>query len=155
MRRDADVMEQRLSVVTLGVTDLDRARAFYEQGLGWTVGNAEAQVVFFQLNGIILALYPREPLAEDAGLPPEGGGFPGVALAQNVRSREEVDAVLARAEQGGGSLVRPAQATFWGGYSGYFADPDGHLWEIAHNPFWTLDVEGNVSLRLPSAASPS
>lgn len=146
-------MEQRLSVITLGVTDLARSRAFYEQGLGWTVGGGAAeQVVFFQLNGIILALYPREALAVDAGLPVEGSGFAGIAgvagitLAHNVRRHEEVDEVLVTAESAGGRVVKPAQATFWGGYSGYFSDPDGHLWEVAHNPLWGLDAAGNVSL---------
>jgi len=148
-------MEQRLSVITLGVADLARSRAFYERVLGWTVGGAEAHIAFFQLNGIILALYPRDALAEDAGLPPGGGGFPGVTLAHNVRSRGEVDALLSRAERAGGRLVKPAQAALWGGYSGYFADPDGHLWEVAHNPFWMLDAEGNVSLSSPGEAPPS
>ncbi|RRQ24144.1 VOC family protein [Guyparkeria sp. SCN-R1] len=140
-------MEQRLSVITLGVADLTRSRAFYEQGLGWTVGSAAEQVVFFQLNGIVLALYPREALAADAGVPSsQGSGFAGIALAHNVRRREEVDTVLATAERAGGRIAKPAQATFWGGYSGYFADPDGHLWEVAQNPFWELDAAGNVSL---------
>lgn len=139
-------MEQRLSVITLGVADLPRSRAFYEQGLGWTVGSAAEQVVFFQLNGLILTLYPREALAMDAGVAVEGRGFAGVALAHNVRSSQEVDEVLAEAERAGGRIAKPAQATFWGGYSGYFADPDGHLWEVAHNPFWELDAAGNVSL---------
>ncbi|WP_410473336.1 VOC family protein [Guyparkeria sp. TX1] len=139
-------MEQRLSVITLGVSDLTRSRAFYEQGLGWTVGSAAEQAVFFQLNGLILALYPREALAMDADVAAEGHGFAGIALAHNVRRREEVDTVLAMAERAGGRIAKPAQATFWGGYSGYFADPDGHLWEVAHNPFWGLDAAGNVSL---------
>ncbi|MFO7808175.1 VOC family protein [Guyparkeria sp.] len=139
-------MEQRLSVITLGVADLPRSRAFYEQGLGWMVGNAAEQVVFFQLNGLILALYPREALANDAGVAAEGSGFAGLALAHNVRRRDEVDVVLAEAKRAGGRIAKPAQATFWGGYSGYFADPDGYCWEVAHNPFWALDVAGNVSL---------
>ncbi len=139
-------MEQRLSVITLGVADLPRSRGFYEQGLGWTVGSAAEQVVFFELNGLILSLYPREALAMDAGVAAEGRGFAGIALAHNVRRRQEVDEVLAEAERAGGRIAKPAQATFWGGYSGYFADPDGHLWEVAHNPFWELDVAGNVSL---------
>ncbi len=139
-------MEQRLSVITLGVADLSRSRAFYETGLGWTVGQAEAQVVFVQLNGLILALYPRDELAADAGVSAEGSGFSGIALAHNVRRREEVDAVLAEAERAGGRIVKQGQAAFWGGYSGYFADPDAHLWEVAHNPFWELDTAGNVSL---------
>lgn len=139
-------MEQRLSVITLGVADLARSRVFYEQGLGWTVGGAAEQVVFFQLNGIVLALYPRADLAADAGVPAEGSGFAGMALAHNVRSPQEVDEVLAQAQRAGGRLVKPGVAVFWGGYSGYFADPDGHLWEVAHNPLWGLDAAGNVSL---------
>ncbi|MFI9653641.1 VOC family protein [Guyparkeria sp. GHLCS8-2] len=140
-------MEQRLSVITLGVADLARSRAFYEQGLGWTVGGAAEQVVFFQLNGIVLALYPRADLAADAGVPAgEGGGFAGMTLAHNVRSPQEVDEVLVEAQRAGGRLVKPGVAVFWGGYSGYFADPDGHLWEVAHNPLWGLDAAGNVSL---------
>lgn len=139
-------MEQRLSVITLGVSDLARSRAFYERGLGWVVGDAPESVVFFQLNGIVLALYPREALAADAGMPLEGGGSAGIALAYNVREPGKVDEVLAAAERGGGRIVKPADSAFWGGRSGYFADPDGHLWEVAHNPFWALDAAGNVSL---------
>ncbi|MFI9651211.1 VOC family protein [Guyparkeria halopsychrophila] len=139
-------MEQRLSVITLGVADLTRSRVFYEQGLGWTAGGVEEQIVFFQLNGIVLALYPRDDLAADAGVAAEGNGFAGMALAHNVRSPQEVDEVLAQAEGAGGRLVKPGEAVFWGGYSGYFADPDGHLWEVAHNPLWGLDAAGNVSL---------
>lgn len=139
-------MEQRLSVITLGVADLARSRSFYEQGLGWTVGGAEEQIVFFQLNGIVLALYPRDDLASDACVAAEGSGFAGLALAHNVRSPKEVDEILSQATRAGGRLVKPGEAMFWGGYSGYFADPDGHLWEVAHNPFWELDAAGNVSL---------
>lgn len=146
-------MEQRLSVITLGVANLARSRVFYEQGLGWTVGGAEKQIAFYQLNGLILALYPRGALAQDVGVVAEGNGFAGIALAHNVRSHKEVDEVLAQAEQAeqaGGRIVKPAEEAFWGGYSGYFADPDGHLWEVAHNPFWTLDATGNVSLSSPT-----
>ncbi|MCL7751519.1 VOC family protein [Guyparkeria hydrothermalis] len=139
-------MEQRLSVITLGVADLARSRAFYETGLGWSVGQAAESVVFFQLNGMVLALYPREALAADAGVPSQGSGFAGFSLAHNVRRRDEVDHVLAEAERAGGRVVKPAQETFWGGYSGYVADPDGHLWEVAHNPFWAMDAAGSVSL---------
>lgn len=139
-------MEQRLSVVTLGVTDLERSRHFYEDGLGWRRGNTHAEVVFFQLNGLVLALWSRENLAADAGVSSEGGGFGGVALAYNARTRAEVDAVIAEAEAAGARIVKAAENAFWGGYSGYFADPDGHLWEVAWNPGWTLDRDGNVSL---------
>jgi uncharacterized protein len=142
-------MEQRLSVVTLGVADLEAARRFYEDGLGWQRGNRHAEVVFFQLPGMVLALFSRASLAADAGLPPEAApasGFGGITLAYNARSREEVDAVMAEAAAAGARILKPAQQAFWGGYSGYFADPDGHPWEIAWNPEWELDGAGRVSL---------
>jgi catechol 2,3-dioxygenase-like lactoylglutathione lyase family enzyme len=139
-------MEQRVSLVTLGVADLERALRFYEQ-LGWRRGNAHAEVVFFQLGGLVLGLFSREALAADAGLPSAGsGGFGGMALAYNARSREEVDAVLAEAAAAGATILKPAEDAFWGGYSGYFADPDGHLWEVAWNPEWTIREDGSVKL---------
>ena len=122
-------MDQRVSLITLGVVDLERARRFYEEGLGWRPGNADANVVFFQLPGMVLALWSRTALAEDAGLPAAEGGFAGVALAYNCRSRDDVDVVLGEAKTAGATLLKPGQNTFWGGYSGYFADPDGHIWE--------------------------
>jgi len=138
-------MEQRLSLVTLGVGDLGRARSFYE-ALGWKPAFANEGVVFFQLGGMVLALWGREALAKDAGLPapPPPGA---IALAHNVRSREEVDRLLDEAARAG-AQVRPAHATEWGGYSGYFFDPDGHPWEVAHNPFWTIEADGSV--RIPA-----
>ncbi|MCT8265786.1 VOC family protein [Afifella sp. JA880] len=139
-------MEQRLSVVTLGVSDLSRARQFYEDGLGWQRANAHEEVVFYDLNGFVLALYPRTSLAADAKVDPDGSGFSGITLAFNARSREEVDVVLKEAEAAGAEVVKTAEEVFWGGYSGYFADPDGHLWEVAHNPFWTIDADGRVLL---------
>jgi catechol 2,3-dioxygenase-like lactoylglutathione lyase family enzyme len=138
-------MEQRLSVVTLGVADLDRAQAFYE-ALGWRRGNSHADVAFFQLNGIVLSLFSREHLAADAQVDAGGGGFSGISLAYNARSREDVDAALAEAERAGARILKPARDVFWGGYSGYFADPDGHLWEVAWNPEWELSPEGAVRL---------
>ena len=144
-------MEQRLSLVTLGVADLERARRFYEDGLGWRRGNAHAEVVFFQIGGAVLALWSRHELAADARLPDAGSGFGGIALAYNTRTREEVDRVLAEAEAAGGTILKPAQDTFWGGYAGYFADPDGHPWEVAWNPGWTLLEDGSVRLA-PRAA---
>ncbi|MDN3558061.1 VOC family protein [Halomonas maura] len=128
-------MQPRISMITLGVADLARAVRFYEQGLGWPRLESPPEVAFFPLNGTWLGLYGREALAEDAGVAAEGGGFAGVALAHNVASEAEVDEVLALAVQAGARLVKPGQRVFWGGYSGYFADPDGHLWEVAHNPF--------------------
>jgi uncharacterized protein len=131
-------MEPRLSLVTLGVRDLARSREFYAEGLGLPLQpQSTEEVAFFGLRGVWLALYCREALAEDAGVPPEGSGFRGVALAHNVKTKAEVDALLARAERAGARIVRPAKEVHWGGYTGYFADPDGFLWEVAYNPhFW-------------------
>lgn len=139
-------MEQRLSLVTLGVADLARARHFYEEGLGWSRGNTEEEVAFYQLNGLILALWTRPDLAGDANITDTGATFSGMALAFNTRSHDEVDEVLAEAAAAGGSIVKPAEEVFWGGYSGYFADPDGHTWEVAWNPGWAIDEAGHISL---------
>ena len=139
-------MEQRLSLVTLGVADVARARAFYE-ALGWKTGAEPGDdVVFFQAGGMIVALWGRDQLAEDSGVS-DSGGWGGVTLAYNTRSPAEVDAVLAEAEAAGATIARLGAETFWGGYSGAFIDPDGHPWEIAHNPGFELDANGN--LRLP------
>ncbi|APE32358.1 glyoxalase [Halomonas aestuarii] len=130
-------MKPRISMITLGVSDLARAIRFYEQGLGLPRRDSPPEVAFFPLNGSWLGLYGRNALAEDAGVPAEGSGFSGVTLAHNLGSEAEVDALLAQAVAAGATLVKPAQKVFWGGYSGYFADPDGHLWEVAYNPlFW-------------------
>jgi hypothetical protein len=138
-------MEQRLSLVTLGVRDLVRARAFYAT-LGWRTNAAPGDdVVFFQAGGMIMALWSRAELAEDSGVE-DSGGWGGITLAHNVRSPAEVDAVIAEAEAAGATVTRPGAATFWGGYSGAFTDPDGHAWEVAHNPHWTLAEDGSVSL---------
>ena len=138
-------MEQRLSLVTLGVRDLARARAFYE-ALGWTTGaGPEDDVVFFRAGGTILALWGRDQLVEDSGVE-DAGGWGGVTLAHNVRSPDDVDAVLDEAKAAGATLARPGAQTFWGGYSGVFVDPDGHPWEVAHNPHWTLAADGSVEL---------
>jgi hypothetical protein len=138
-------MEQRLSLVTLGVSDLGRARAFYE-GLGWRTGAApDDEVVFFQAGGMIVALWDRKLLAEDSGVE-DPGGWGGVTLAHNVGSPAEVDEILSQAEAAGAAIPRTGAETFWGGYSGIFIDPDGHPWEIAHNPGWTLREDGSVSL---------
>ena len=138
-------MEQRVSLVTLGVADVARARAFYE-ALGWTTGaKPEDDVVFFQAGGMIVALWSREQLAEDSAVS-DGGGWGGVTLAHNVRSPAEVDAVLSEAEAAGATVARAGAETFWGGYSGVFVDPDGHPWEVAHNPGWTLASDGSIGL---------
>jgi catechol 2,3-dioxygenase-like lactoylglutathione lyase family enzyme len=140
-------MDARLNIVTLGVADLKRSRDFYEHGLGWKASSiSSGEIAFFQLGGIVLALYPTDALAADALQEPKGTGFRGVTLAQNVAAKEEVAAVLRHAEQAGGRVVKPAQDVFWGGHSGYFADPDGHLWEVAWNPHFALDERGEVIL---------
>jgi predicted lactoylglutathione lyase len=138
-------MEQRISLITLGVADLKRSRRFYE-ALGWTTGaEPEDDVVFFQAGGMILALWSRELLAEDTVVS-DSGGWGGITLAHCVRSEQEVDAVLAQAEGAGATIARPAAERFWGGYAGVFVDPDGHAWEVAHNPHWQLADDGSVSL---------
>lgn len=140
-------MEQRLSLITLGVSDIARAKRFYVEGLGWRPSVASNDnVVFIQLNGVALSLYSREALAEDAGVSPKGDGFTGFALAYNVREKHDVEAVLNLAAKAGGTIIKPAQETFWGGYSGYFKDPDGFLWEVAHNPGFQLTKEGHCIL---------
>ncbi len=140
-------MDQRLSIVTLSVDDLPRARAFYE-ALGRRVASEEHadSIVRFTLNGIGFALYPRAKLIEDIGPQAGSGAASGaVTLAYNVRAREDVAKVLDEAERAGGVIVKPAQDVFWGGHSGYFQDPDGHFWEVAWNPFSPLDDEGNFA----------
>ena len=127
-------MEPRISFITLGVADLERSTRFYEDGMGLPRLKAPPSVSFFELGRTWLALYPRELLALDAGVPVGGSGFPGFALAHNVRSRQEADRLLQDAQAAGGRIVKPAQPAEWGGYSGYFADPDGFLWEVAWNP---------------------
>ena len=140
-------MQQRLSIVTLGVQDLARSLRFYRDGLGWQPSSAsQEEIAFFQLGGIVLALYPREKLAEDVTVDPAGTGFSGITLAYNTKSRDDVDAVLKLIQQLGERVIKPAQDVFWGGYSGYFADPDGHLWEVAWNPFFNFDAADQVVL---------
>ena len=138
-------MEQRVSLITLGVRDLRRARRFYE-ALGWKTRAAEGDdIVFFQAGGMIVALWDRDKLAEDTVVR-DSGGWGGITLAHCVGSPAEVDSVLADAEAAGATIARTAAPTFWGGYSGVFVDPDGHAWEVAHNPHWTLHEDGSVSL---------
>jgi uncharacterized protein len=138
-------MEQRVSLVTLGVRDLRRARRFYE-ALGWTTrAGADDDVVFFGAGCLVVALWDRGNLAEDSAVE-DGGGWGGITLAHNVRSPAEVDAVLEEAQAAGATIGRPGAETFWGGYSGVFLDPDGHAWEVAHNPGWPLDEAGAVRL---------
>lgn len=129
------IMKPRISMITLGVKDLTKSIKFYAEGLGFPKIESEPGVAFFSLNGSWLGLYSREALAEDAMVSPDGSGFSGFTLAHNVASEAEVDQVIEQALLAGATLAKPAQKVFWGGYSGYFKDPDGHLWEIAHNPF--------------------
>jgi uncharacterized protein len=138
-------MEQRVSLITIGVADLAAARAFYE-ALGWECKEVE-ETVFVQAGGSAIVLWGREKLADDAGIEDAGSdGFGGIALAQNVRSREEVDEILAAATAAGAKVTKPAAETFYGGYAAYFADLDGHMWEIAHNPGFTLKDDGSLVL---------
>ena len=130
--------------MTLGVADLDAARGFYE-ALGWSQAGPGEGVVFFQSGGMVVGLWSRQALAEDSGVE-DGGGWGGITLAHNVRSPAEVDAVLAEAAAAGATIRRVGAETFWGGYSGAFSDPDGHAWEVAHNPHWTLAADGAVRL---------
>ena len=133
-------MEPRISIITLGVADLPRSVEFYRDGLGLPLVDENVEsIAFFKCRGTWLALYPREALAADAGVPTDGSGFSGVTLAHNVPTREEVDALLDVAVGAGATLVKPAQDTFWGGYSGYFADPEGYLWEVAWNPHFEVE----------------
>ena len=140
-------MDQRISLITLGVADLARSRRFYEDGLGWVKGNAEDEVAFYQLsNGLVLAIWSRAELAADARVADAGATFSGISIAYNTRSHDEVDEVLAAVEAAGGAVTKPAEEQVWGGYSGYFADPDGHPWEVAYNPDWSIDETGHVRL---------
>jgi uncharacterized protein len=137
-------MRQRVTVITLGYRDYQRARDFYT-AMGWEVRWSDDDVIFFQAGPMILSVWDREKLANDSGVE-DSGGWGGVTLGYNVNSPEEVDEVLAQAKAAGGTVPRPGGKTFWGGYSGIFVDPEGHPWEVAHNPNWTLHADGSVSL---------
>jgi catechol 2,3-dioxygenase-like lactoylglutathione lyase family enzyme len=140
-------VDQRITLITLGVEDLERAIRFYRDGLGWvpSASSQEGEIAFFQLNGMVLALWPRTLLARDARVS-DAGGWGGVALAQNHGSREAVDDAVATAIGAGATLLKAPEETEWGGYSGYVADPDGHAWEIAHNPYWPLAEDRSLVL---------
>ena len=140
-------MEARISIITLGVKDLARSYRFYHDGLGFpTQGKLGDGILFFQTAGTRLALYPLEKLAEDVSpqLSSERSEFPGITLSHNTRTKAEVDAVLQQAEEAGGTIVKPAQAVFWGGYSGYFTDPDGYFWEVAWAESWEFNPDGSL-----------
>ena len=139
-------MKPRMSMITLGVEDLNRSVAFYQNGLGFPRQGDEENVAFFNLNGTWLGLYGREALAEDAQVSAEGSGFNSFAIAHNVHSEQEVEAVMQTALDAGAELVKKPQKVFWGGFSGYFKDPDGHLWEVAYNPFtWIGPTDNRTS----------
>ena len=143
-------MEQRLSLITLGVADLARAVSFYERVVGWKASPSPPGVAFFDLNGVVFSLFPNEELAKDLGRAAGAAhGYGGFALAYNARSKEEVDSIFARLKERGADIVKAPENVFWGGYSGYFADPDGHKWEVAYNPYWTILPDGRVSMTKP------
>jgi uncharacterized protein len=140
-------MKQHLHMITLGVKDFRRSVGFYSKTLGWEPsGVSQEDVAFFQAGGAVLGLYPREKLAEDAMVSPEGNGFSGVTLAYNARSEAEVDEIITDLRSKSVRIVKEPQKVFWGGYSSYFADPDGYLWEVAYNPFFPFDENGNLKL---------
>lgn len=139
-------MEQRISLITLGVSDLARAIEFYQSILGWHAAPSPPEIAFFNVNGLVFSLFPHADLAEDMGTS-EGTTttYSGCALAHNVRSKEEVDAIFTHLRAKGVTIVKEPQQASWGGYSGYFADPDGHNWEVAYNPYWSIAADGSVS----------
>jgi uncharacterized glyoxalase superfamily protein PhnB len=140
-------LRQKLTLITFGVTDLAKAVNFYEKGLSWKRSSGSTEnLVLFDLGGVGLALYSRKMLAEDATVSETGSGFSGITLSYNAKNEAEVDQVLAEVSKLGATIVKPAQKVFWGGYSGYFKDPDGHLIEVAYNPFWELDEKGNIKI---------
>ena len=140
-------MNQHLHLVTLGVRDLATSRKFYTETLGWKPSSSSNEgVVFIQAGGIVLSLYPRENLAEDAMVSPEGSGFAGFTLAYNAQSEAEVDEIINDLKSKAVKIVKEPQKVFWGGYSSYFADPDNHCWEVAYNPFFPFDENGNLKL---------
>jgi len=143
-------MEPRISIITLGVEDLERSYKFYHEGLGFpTTHTPDVGIIFFQTSGVCLALYPLEKLAEDVSpdQPVDRGAFSGITLAHNVRSKEAVEETLALAEKSGGKIEKQAQDVFWGGYSGYFTDPDGYLWEVAYGECWEFNEDGSLVIK--------
>jgi hypothetical protein len=142
-------MDQRISIITLGVRDLAKARSFYSDGLGWKPAFENEQIVFFQAGGMVFALFLRDELAKDFGADPKSFGPAPVALAYNVATKAEVDPLIERALSAGATLLKPARQASWGGYSGYFADPDGFAWEVAWNPDWRLAADGTIHIRPP------
>ena len=140
-------MNQHLHLITLGVSDFEKSKKFYTETLGWKPASAsQDDVVFFQAGGVVFAIYPREKLAEDALVSPEGHGFSGITLAYNARSESEVDQVISELKAKGVKILKEPQKAFWGGYSSYFADPDDFRWEVAYNPYFPFDEYGNLKL---------
>jgi catechol 2,3-dioxygenase-like lactoylglutathione lyase family enzyme len=140
-------MEQRLSLITLGVSDLQRAVTFYERVLGWKAAASPPEIAFFDLNGVVFSLYQHNDLAKDMqSATGNAGTYQGFALAHNVQSREEVNSIFLLLKKNGATIVKEPQEAFWGGYSGYFSDPDGHNWEVAFNPYWTIQKDGRISM---------
>lgn len=139
---------QRVNLITLGVDDLDRAKAFYA-ALGWQVAEEQPGVAFYRMHGMALGLFGKGPLAEDQGRPGAALGTGAMTLAQNFQDRESVDAAFDAALAAGATELKRPEAVFWGGYSGYYADPDGHVWELAHNPFWTVNDDGTLTIPDP------
>ncbi len=145
MTRHHLLPEQRVTLITLGVRDLERSRAFY-RALGWHPAREQEGVSFYQIHGAVLALFGKDDLADDMDRPVGELGTGAITLAQNFATEEDVDAAFHRAVQAGASALKVPQATSWGGYSGYYADPDGHVWEVAMNPFWPLAQDGSLTL---------
>ena len=140
-------MNQHLHIITLGVRDFKTSFEFYSKILGWKPSsNSNDDIVFFQAGGVVLAIYPREKLAEDALVSPEGSGFSGITLAYNAHSEAEVDEIIRDLKSKGVTIIKEPQKAFWGGYSSYFADPDDYRWEVAYNPFFAFDENGNLKL---------
>jgi catechol 2,3-dioxygenase-like lactoylglutathione lyase family enzyme len=144
-------MEQRISLVTLGVKDLNASKRFYVNGLGWRPVYENKEILFFQAGGMVFALFLRDKLAEDFQVDPASFGLAAMALAYNVRARDEVDPIMNLAESAGAKILKPAREATWGGYSGYFADPDGFAWEVAWNPDWPIARDGSIHVVQPTA----
>jgi catechol 2,3-dioxygenase-like lactoylglutathione lyase family enzyme len=139
-------MNQHLHIITLGVRDFEKSKAFYEDMLGWKISRPQEGIAFFQAGGVVLAIFPHKELAKDALVSAEGNGFAGFSLAYNARSEAEVDEIISDLKSKGVKILKEPQKVFWGGYSSYFADPDGYCWEVAYNPFFPFDENGNLKL---------
>jgi catechol 2,3-dioxygenase-like lactoylglutathione lyase family enzyme len=139
-------MKQHIHIITLGVKDLETSKKFYTETLGWKISRPQEGIVFFQSGGVVLALYPRDQLAEDALVSPQGSGFSGMTLAYNAGSEAEVDEIIKDLKSKGVKIIKEPQKVFWGGYSSYFADPDDFRWEVAYNPFFAFDENGSLKL---------